>query len=315
MLAEVTLDGQLDMEKDAPLSLVHASTVTQSHETTNDQRMTTSLARPFLKWAGGKGQLLPQFHALFPRTFANYHEPFVGGGAVFFALAPRLAGKKVFLSDNNDELMNAYRVVRDAVEPLITSLSKHRNDETYYYQVRDYDPNTLTDVERASRLIFLNRTCFNGLYRVNRRGKFNVPFGRYRNPLICDEVNLRACSEALTGVEIVLGTFTDVLLRAQAGDFVYFDPPYLPLSKTSSFTDYTKYPFGIQEHQQLAQTYTDLSAKGVKVMLSNSDVNAVWDLYKDFDIRRVTATRAINSKADGRGPITEVVVLNYDPRG
>jgi len=264
-------------------------------------------AGPFLKWAGGKRQLLQQYSPLFPTTGRTYFEPFLGGGAVFFHLQPSAA----VLSDVNEELINAYVVVRDEVDRLIAALRVHRNEKNYYYSVRAWKPETLTPVERAARLIFLNRTCFNGLYRVNRRGQFNVPLGRYSNPTICDQTALRAASLALRGSEICAVDFEEALERARAGDFAYLDPPYNPISATSSFTGYAEESFGEGEQRRLASIYKRMDGRGVMLMLSNSASELVTGLYAGFRIVEVTAKRAINSRADGRGPISELVILNY----
>lgn len=265
------------------------------------------VAGPFLKWAGGKSQLLQQYSPLLPTTWRTYFEPFLGGGAVFFHLQPRAA----VLSDVNEELINAYTVVRDKVDELIAALKVHRNERAYYYSVRAWRPETLGPVERAARLIFLNRTCFNGLYRVNKKGEFNVPFGRYLNPTICDVTGLRAASLALRGTEISAGDFEETLERAQGGDFLYLDPPYSPLSVTSSFTAYAEEGFGEEEQRRLASVYKRMDRRGAMLMLSNSASDLVRRLYTGFRVVEVTAKRAINSKANGRGPIPEVVVLNY----
>ncbi len=264
-------------------------------------------AGPFLKWAGGKGQVLKQYSPLFPAAWRTYFEPFLGGGAVFFHLAPNTA----VLSDINEDLINAYVVVRDRVDELVAALRVHHNEQDYFYAVRAWKPETLTPVERAARLIFLNRTCFNGLYRVNKKGQFNVPFGRYSNPTICDEAKLRAASLALTGAEIRAADFEAALEGAGAGDFAYLDPPYNPISTTSSFTSYAQEGFGEGEQRRLASVYKRLDNRGVRLMLSNSASSLVRGLYAGFRIIEVTAKRAINAKADRRGPIPELLILNY----
>jgi DNA adenine methylase len=265
------------------------------------------VAGPFLKWAGGKRQLLQQYSPLLPTTWRTYFEPFLGGGVVFFRLQPTAA----VLSDVNEELINAYAVVRDRVDELITALRVHRSERDYYYSVRAWKTETLAPVERAARLIFLNRTCFNGLYRVNKRGEFNVPFGRYANPTICDVAGLTATSLALKGTDIRAADFEETLESAREGDFVYLDPPYSPLSVTSSFTAYAVEGFGEEEQRRLASVYKRLDTRGIILMLSNSASEFVRALYTDFRVIEVTAKRAINSKASGRGPITELVILNY----
>jgi len=261
-------------------------------------------ARPFLKWAGGKTQLLAKILERFPEQFNRYHEPFVGGGAVFFNLEP----KSCTLSDVNGDLVGAYTALRDDVDGVIENLKQHRAEEAYYYTVRDEMVSGLSTTEAAARIIFLNRTCFNGLYRVNRSGKFNVPFGRYANPTICNETNLRAVSEALQGVKIRHESVFQMGRRVRRGDLVYFDPPYDPISKTASFTAYTKGGFGDPEQERLAQMFRRFAERGVHCVLSNSDTPFIRSLYKDFRIDKVYARRAINSRADRRGPVSEVLV-------
>ncbi len=268
-------------------------------------------ATPFLKWAGGKSQLLPQFQKFFPRKFRRYYEPFLGGGAVFFFLAPRLAT----LCDTNAELITTYQVVKDNVEALIAVLRKqysHKNDEKNFYKIRDEtDIAELTDTERAARLIYLNKTCFNGLYRVNRSGRFNVPFGNYSNPKICDEINLRRASSELRNATLRVCDFEEGVAKAKKGDFVYFDPPYAPLSPTSSFTSYTKDDFGEAEQSRLANVFRELDKRGVLVMLSNSPKPFIIELYRGFHTEFVKANRAINANGNGRGAIDELLVMNF----
>ena len=242
-----------------------------------------------------------------PQRFNAYHEPFVGGGAVFFALQP----VKARLSDDNGELVTAYQVIRDDVERLIRHLRTHRVEAEYFYDLRAKDPSRLDSVERASRLIYLNRTCFNGLYRVNSRGGFNVPFGRYKNPLICNEAGLRAASLALSGTAAVHAGYEAVLDQARRGDFVYFDPPYHPVSATANFTGYTAGAFGERDQRRLADVYRALHARGCKVMLSNSDTSLIHELYGDFNVEIVAAPRLVNRDATKRGPVNEVLVRNY----
>lgn len=263
--------------------------------------------RPFLKWAGGKGQLLEQYAPLFPKRYKRYLEPFLGGGAVFFHLRP----PRAVLSDNNAELVDCFRAVREEVRAVIAALRLHRYDRDHFYAVRALDPQTLTLAERAARTIFLNRTCFNGLYRVNAQGRFNVPFGRYANPKILDAENLRACSRALRRARIECAPFQRVLEKARRGDFVYFDPPYHPRSKTSYFTAYAPGGFTADDQRDLARVYATLDRRGVLVMLSNSDTPLIRELYRGFRIVEVRAARSINSKGEARGAITELVVLNY----
>ena len=276
-------------------------------------------AAPFLKWAGGKGALLEQYGRFFPTWRVRaYFEPFLGSGAVFFHLWKRNIAARYHLSDINNELINAYCVLRDRPDELIEHLRLHQQQHSrqHYYAVRDMDraagwPHAFDPVTRAARLIYLNRTCYNGLWRVNRRGHFNVPMGRYRNPHILDEGRLRAASLALQGVFITCETAEEAVREAQAGDFVYFDPPYVPLSQTAHFTAYYAEGFGEQEQRALAETFRRLAERGCLLMLSNSDTPLVRDLYCAFRIETVQATRRINSRAERRGPIGEVVVLNY----
>jgi DNA adenine methylase len=268
--------------------------------------------RPFLKWAGGKTQLLPQLRPLLPPRdrIGRYFEPFVGSAALFFALRPRRA----VLSDVNRELVSSYRAIKNDVEGVIRELRAHVYGAEHYYRVRDeVRPASLSPTARAARTIYLNKTCFNGLYRVNRAGRFNVPFGRYTNPSICDADNLRACSLALRHVELAVRDFSDVAKHARAGDFVYFDPPYVPLSDTSDFTSYIPGGFGAAEQQRLAKVFAQLAQSGVHVMLSNSDTPPVRSLYARFHIHPVLASRSINSKITKRGKVGEVVVTSYDP--
>jgi DNA adenine methylase len=266
-----------------------------------------------LKWAGGKSQLLKTFDQYFPQNFNRYFEPFLGGGAVFFHLVAKNPKLQAFLCDSNRELINCYQSVRDDVDMLIELLGKHRNDKHYFYKVRSQDTKELSRVERASRMIYLNKTCFNGLYRVNSKGQFNVPFGRYKNPKIVDRPNLIAVSRVLGKVELTCQTFDKIADRALPGDFVYLDPPYQPISATSNFTGYTKSAFSLEDQERLSKLFRRLSARGCHLMLSNSDSPQIRELYKGFNIETVTATRAINSNAQKRGRINELLILNYKP--
>ena len=270
---------------------------------------------PIIKWAGGKGRLLEQYEPLFPREFGNYREPFVGGAAVFFHLSRHLREQRagVWLTDGNAEIVNLYEAVRDAVEEVIGFLQVHREQhgKQHYYAVRAQDPRALPLAERAARTIYLNKTCYNGLYRVNSRGEFNVPMGRYKNPGILNEAALLQASAALQGVNLDACDFAAVIGRAAPGDFIYFDPPYQPLTRTANFTSYTAGAFDEREQARLAEVFRVLDAKGCLVMLSNSDTPLVRRLYEGFDIRVVKARRAVNSRADRRGPVDEVVVRNY----
>ena len=281
------------------------------------QKLINAKPKPFVKWVGGKRQLLRQFRelGLYPPEDFNpitntYYEPFVGGGAVFFDLLP----KNAELSDLNNELVTTYNVIKNNVDELIQSLQKHIYDKEYYLEVRAKKVEDLSDVEVASRFIFLNRTGFNGLYRVNKSGQFNVPFGRYNNPVICDEDNLRRVSDALQDVTITHQDYKNVLKTAKSGDFIYLDPPYYPINATSSFTSYTAEGFLEKEQTELRDTFVKLHEKGCFVMLSNSDTPFINELYSGLDgitINKITAGRSINSKGSGRGKITEVLVTNY----
>ena len=267
--------------------------------------------RPFLKWAGGKGRMLGQYQSYFPLQFRHYYEPFLGGGAVFFHLSQRC--QRVVLTDLNEELVNVYCCVRDEVEVLIELLTRHQTSHchSYYYEVRA-QTSLSSPSQRAARLIYLNKTCFNGLYRENSKGYFNVPIGRYKNPKICDAVTLRLAATALKYTDIVCKPFTAVLQQAHGNqDFVYFDPPYHPISATSSFTSYNRYGFNAEDQKRLQQTFARLAKRGVNVMLSNSDCPFIRHLYQDFHIHAVQASRAINSKAQRRGKIAELVITSY----
>ncbi len=296
----------------------------------------TDMARPFVKWAGGKGQLLDVLRENLPKemgkSIEKYAEPFVGGGALLFALISEYSFKEIYICDNNKELINAYSVIRDYCSELIKTLSdmqtkysscvSNQEKQEYYYEQRDkYNCLTLnsdTCVQKAALFIFINRTCFNGLYRVNKKGCYNVPFGKHENPTICDTENLIKISEALQNVTMRSCDYHDVLNFADEKTFVYFDPPYRPLNATSGFTSYTEDQFNDQNQTELADVYKELSARGARVMLSNSDPHNVDenddffdDLYSGFEILRVDATRMINSKSSSRGKIKELLIKNY----
>lgn len=281
------------------------------------QSLINAKPKPFVKWVGGKRQLLKQFRDLelyppedFDPVTSTYFEPFVGGGAVFFDLLP----KDAKLSDFNNELVITYNVIKDDVDELISSLKKHIYDKDYFLKIRAQKIEDLLDIEIASRFIFLNRTGFNGLYRVNKSGQFNVPFGRYNNPIICDEKNLRRVSSALQDVTITYQDYKNALKTARKGDFIYLDPPYYPINATSSFTSYTSKSFLEKEQVELRDTFVKLHQRGCFVMLSNSDTPLINELYSGLygvTINKIAAGRAINSKASGRGKITEVLVTNY----
>ncbi len=265
--------------------------------------------RPFIKWAGGKRRLLDQYAALLPPTkkFRRYFEPFLGGGALFFHLRP----KQALLADLNAELINCYKMVKEQPDDLIALLRKHKASEQYFYQLRDLAPATLSPLQRASRFIFLNKTCYNGLYRVNRNGQFNVPFGRYKKPIICDAEAIRSASRALRSVQLKVCSFENTISEARRGDFCYFDPPYAPLTATANFTSYTANNFTQQDQITLAAIARQLDKQGCLIMISNSDTELTRSLYRDFEITTVRCPRSINSNAFARGAINELVIKNY----
>jgi DNA adenine methylase len=267
---------------------------------------------PFLKWAGGKRQLVPRILRAVPEWMRTYYEPFVGGGAVFFAVVARgRVFERAVLGDANEELVRCYRAIRDDVAAVIRILGPYQYARDFYYRLRDLDPAKLSDSRRAARLIYLNRCGYNGLYRVNRSGRFNVPFGRYKDPMICDVTKLRAAARALEGVKLVDGDFEETLRGAKSGDFVYLDPPYVPLSATSSFTAYAKTPFDAAAQARLAQVLRDLGARKVRALLSNSDCVETRQLYDPGLSEPVPVRRAINSVATGRGSVGELLVKSY----
>jgi DNA adenine methylase len=262
-------------------------------------------AKPFLKWAGGKRQLLSELMRHVPASYGTYYEPFVGGGALFFHLAPA----KAVLADGNERLVRTYRGVRDGVERVIKLLGKFPHDKPTFERMREMDVDSGSDAEVAAWLIYLNHTGYNGLYRVNSKNRFNVPFGDYAKPKICNPALLRDCAEALDEVDLRCEDFTIVASRAKAGDFVYFDPPYVPLSGSSSFTSYTKGGFGEPEQRALADLARRLKKKGVHVVLSNSAAPLVRELYGEgFTLHEVKAARSVNATASGRGKITELII-------
>ncbi|MBC7174608.1 MAG: DNA adenine methylase [Polyangiaceae bacterium] len=268
---------------------------------------------PFLKWVGGKGRILSQLLPLLPpgAHLMRHVEPFIGGGALFFARGP----ERALICDVNPSLIGTYEAIRDRVDEVIEALDElsHCHSENAYYDVRTrYNAARPTaPAERAAMFVYLNKTCFNGLHRVNRKGEFNVPAGRYKNPRILDEEGLRAASDALSRAEIRCAGFEALVELAKPGDFVYFDPPYVPLSATSSFTGYAQDGFSHADQVRLRDVYRALDRRGCKLMLSNSDAPAVHELYEGFRIDLVAAPRAINCDARGRGKVTEVVVRNY----
>lgn len=263
---------------------------------------------PILKWAGGKGQLLGELLRRIEIPFGAYHEPFMGGGALYFALSDLGRIRKAHLSDLNGQLIEMYRTVRDDVEGVIRALRRHRNESAHFYRVRGQNPRRLTPRGRAARLLYLNRTCYNGLYRENSLGVFNVPFGDNPRATICNAKGLRAAAAALRAAELHEGSFEDVLDRAVPGDLVYFDPPYQPRSRTSDFTSYSSAGFGEADQRRLAEVFHVLAGKGVRVLLSNSDTRLIRELYRGCRRDVVHATRAINSKVSRRGKITELLI-------
>lgn len=270
----------------------------------------------FLKWAGGKLQLIEQFENLFPHKFRNYYEPFIGSGAVFFYVKSKLEPNKVLLSDTNEELINCFLIVRDKPSELVELLLNHRkkHSKEHYYAVRSIESNRLDRVNRAARLIYFNKTCFNGLYRVNSKGQFNVPFGDYKSPSIFDKNILFQASQLLQGVDLEVMTFEKVLDFAGKDDFVYFDPPYIPLSKTSSFTRYSKSDFSMKEQKRLCEVFETLDSRGCFVMVSNSDHALTRELYRQHKKNTVVvrAKRMINSVGSKRGAINELIITNYN---
>jgi len=277
-------------------------------------------ARPFLKWAGGKSQLLPELSQRIPERFGRYHEPFVGGGALFFYLwnQDRLRHGAI-LSDLNPELIDCYRAVRDHVAELIDLLQNLRpyaTDRDFFYEIRAWDRQPdfaqRSLVERAARTIFLNRTCYNGLYRLNNKGQFNAPFGYYKNPQIVDSDNLREVSRALSSAELCVADFATVLERALPGDFIYFDPPYVPVSPTASFTSYTRRGFDETEQRRLATVFHQLAARNCYVMLSNSSTTLAHQLYANAcEVDVVLASRKINCDGKRRGLVKELIACSF----
>ena len=273
------------------------------------------LVSPVLKWVGGKRQLIDEIEKVLPKKYGTYYEPFIGGGAVLFALQP----DKAIINDINSELINLYNIIKNDVEELISDLSKYKNESEYFYEVREMDRrkeiyNNLTSVEKASRMVYLNKTCFNGLFRVNKAGEFNSPFGNYKNPNIINEVTLRAVSNYFNKANITFlnGDFEDALRNIRKGSFVYLDPPYDPVSSSANFTGYDKGGFGRQQQIRLKELCDRLDKKGVKFLLSNSSTDFINELYSKYEIITVKAKRNINSNGDLRGEVDEVLVRNYE---
>ena len=270
-----------------------------------------SLPHPFMKWAGGKRQLLAQIDPHLPKEYGTYIEPFTGGGALFFYLLP----ERAVLIDVNELLIKAYQVIQSQVDPLIQSLKTHKNEKEYYYLVRAMDRAEdyvqLSDIEKVSRILYMNKCCFNGLYRVNSKGYFNVPFGKYKNPKFCDPPNLHAVSEVLNNVTLLSGSFDQCLTFAKKEDFIYFDPPYHPLSSTANFASYAKDSFSEDDQRHLKDVVDKLHKRGCKILQSNSYSDFILDLYQDYEIIEVKATRMINRDANKRGKIKEVLIKTY----
>ena len=277
----------------------------------------TAALRPFVKWAGGKRQLISTMDSHFPKEFGTYFEPFLGGGAVLFHLLSGNPAQRCSVSDLNSDLVLTYITIRDRVDELISSLKSHSKKylasrSSYYYKVREAEP--AGQIAKCSRLIFLNRTCFNGLYRVNSRGKFNVPMGRYSNPSIVNEDNLLAASRILRSKNIAIRCrdFSAILDEAKRGDFIYLDPPYQPVSKTASFTSYTSRNFGLEDLKRLVSLCEDLDSRGCKVIFSNSDTRQVRDMFDGpWKTLRVRANRAINSNHKKRANHSELLIKNF----
>ena len=269
------------------------------------------MCKPVIKWVGGKRQLINELKSFLPKKYNRYFEPFIGGGALFFSLKH----KNSFISDYNHELTNLYTIIKEKPLELIKDLNRHKNDEDYYYNIRALDRDEakykkLSNVKKASRFIYMNKTGFNGLYRVNQKGQHNVPFGKYKNPSWLDEENILECSKLLSHTEIQTGDFEIIKEHIQKGDFVYFDPPYVPLNNTS-FTSYTNQGFDTEMQERLKNLCDYIDSIGAYFMLSNSYTDYILDLYKNYEIKTVMANRAVNCKATGRGKIKEVVVINY----
>lgn len=285
--------------------------------------MKNLLVAPIVKWVGGKRQLLPEIETFIPKKISTYVEPFVGGGAVLFHVQP----KKAIINDFNNELMNVYKVVKDNPDELISLLKKHEeanreaSNGDYYYEIRALDRSDeyekLSSVERAARILYLNKTCYNGLFRVNQAGQFNAPYGKYKNPAIVNDVTIKAVSNYFNSANIKFleGDYKQALKGLRKGSFVYFDPPYMPISSSSSFTGYTGAGFDYDKQVELRDECIKLHKKGIKFLQSNSYSPEILDLYSDttiFKIKIVKAKRSINSKADKRGEISEVLIYNYE---
>ena len=271
---------------------------------------------PFVKWAGGKRKLISQILPHFPKEFNNYFEPFIGGGAVIFEIQNYSNIQKFYISDLNSDLINLYLTVKNKPEKLLSELKIHENNEEYFYKIRNLDRDEkifskLTDIQKASRFLYLNKTAFNGLYRVNSKNQFNVPFGKYKNPNYADSENILKCSQFLKKVNIFNQDFEEFKKLIKKGDFIYFDPPYFPVNKTSSFTSYTQNGFDLSEQKRLLNMMRWIDSIGAYFLLSNAHTEETLDFYKEFKIIEVETGRSINSKAQNRGKIKEILVKNY----
>ncbi len=279
-----------------------------------DRMKKNRLVAPFVKWVGGKRQIMPAIYQLLPKNYNIYYEPFVGGGAVLFNNQP----KKAVINDSNKELINVYQVIKNNPEELIADLKTHRNEAEYFYEIRALDRKenfkVLSEIKKASRIIFLNKTCYNGLYRVNSSGEFNSPFGRYKNPNIVNDATIRAVNKYFNNNDITMlnEDFEDAVNDIKKGSFVYFDPPYDPVSKSSNFTGYVQGGFNMFDQVRLRDLCVSIDSKGVKFLLSNSATALIEDLFKDFNIKYVKANRNVNSNAKKRGQIDEVLIRNYE---
>lgn len=276
----------------------------------------SKLVVPFLKWVGGKRKLIPEIKKMLPGGLSKYtyYEPFVGGGALLFDLQPTQA----VINDSNEELINVYTVIRDHPKELIDELKKHKNTPEYFYEIRSIDRkpifNNISNIERASRIIYLNKTCYNGLYRVNNSGKFNSPFGKYKNPNIINESVIKAVSNYLNNAQVeILNVDYEVALRnVSKNAFVYLDPPYHPISKSSNFTGYVRGGWGEKDQLRLRDICNNLNKKGVKFLLSNSSSDFIKEIYDEYNIHTVRASRSINSDSSKRGKVDELLIRNYE---
>jgi DNA adenine methylase len=274
------------------------------------------LIAPFLKWVGGKRQIMPSIIEFLPKKISSYtyYEPFVGGGAVLFYLQPKVA----VVNDFNEELINVYKVIKESPKELIEDLKKHKNQSEYFYNIRLLDRSTkfqkLSSLKKASRIIYLNKTCFNGLYRVNNAGEFNSPFGRYKNPNIVNEPTIKAVSKYLNSndIKIFAGDYENALIGIKKNSFVYFDPPYDPVSESANFTGYIQGGWESSDQIRLKEVCDKLNTKGIRFLLSNSATTFIKDLYKDYRINIIKANRSINSDGEKRGEVEEVLIRNYE---